>query len=86
MKRFLLSLLLASAACGAETMDVTKDWQAMPARAGEGADVAKVLPEKGAWTDGAALAGKIPLAEGEEPVPLYRSENPAFDPFLFIYW
>ena len=25
-------------------------------------------------------------AEGEEPVPLYRSENPSFDPFLFIYW
>ena len=25
-------------------------------------------------------------AEGEEPVPLSRSENPAFDPFLFIYW
>ena len=64
MKRILLSLFLSSAACAAETLDVTKDWQAMPVRAGEGADVAKVLPEKGAWTDGAALAGKIPLAEG----------------------
>ena len=32
-----------------------------------------------------ARAFHIP-AEGEEPVPLYRSENPAFDPFLFIYW
>jgi hypothetical protein len=64
MKRILLSVLLASAACGAETLDVTKDWQAMPVRAAEGADVAKVLPEKGDWTDGAALAGKIPLTEG----------------------
>ena len=32
-----------------------------------------------------ARAFHIP-AEGEEPVPLYRSENPAFDPFQFIYW
>ena len=64
MKRILLSLFLASAACGAETLDITKDWRAMPVKAAANADVAKVLPEKGAWTDGAALAGKIPLAEG----------------------
>ena len=64
MKRILLSLFLASAACAAETLHITKDWRAMPVKAAANADVAKVLPEKGAWTDGAALAGKIPLAEG----------------------
>ena len=64
MKHVLLSLLLASAACAAETLDITKDWRAMPVKAAANADVAKVLPEQGSWTDGAALAGKIPLAEG----------------------
>ena len=64
MKHILLTLFLASAACGAETLDITKDWRAMPVKVAAGADVAKVLPESGTWTDGAALAGKIPLAEG----------------------
>ena len=66
MKRILLASLLAlgAAALAAEPMDVTKDWQAMPVRAAANADVAKALPENGAWTDGAALAGRIPLAEG----------------------
>ena len=64
MKRILLSLFLASAACAAETLDITKDWRAMPVKAAANADVAKVLPEQGSWTDGAALAGKIPLVEG----------------------
>ena len=80
MKRILLSLLLASAACGAETLDITKDWRAMPVKAAANADVAKVLPEKGAWTDGAALAGKIPLAEGAKAgnlnAALARSSSP----------
>ena len=53
MKHILLTLFLASAACGAETLDITKDWQAMPVRAAANADVAKALPENGAWKDGA---------------------------------
>ena len=58
------ALLVPAVALAAEPLDVTKDWQALPVKAPDKADVAKVLPEKGAWTDGAALSGKIPLAEG----------------------
>ena len=66
MNRILLASLLAlgAAAHAADPVDVTRDWQVLPVKAAEGADVAKVLPEKGDWKDGAALEKKIPLAEG----------------------
>jgi len=59
-----VALLVPAVALAAEPLDITKDWQAMPVRAAENADVSKVLPEKGDWKDGAALEKKIPLAEG----------------------
>ena len=68
MKRILIAAALAALAAApayaADPIDITKDWQAMPVRAAENADVSKVLPEKGDWKDGAALEKKIPLAEG----------------------
>jgi hypothetical protein len=48
----------------ASELDISRDWQVMPVKEGDGSAVEKVLPENGEWRDGGALSGKVPLADG----------------------